>query len=689
MALQPGSSLLIAPINAGSTFATNNTSGDFWPLINCDIHTTNTSEALAQVKFRGASTLSKLGVNVISNARAGSSVFKIRKNGADGNLTVTVGAGATGYFEDASNTDSIADGDLVCASWTLAGGNGASLVISGIVCQQTMASGNAVQYLGLVSTGNFLYSGTGTTATYLPVCGDSQFNSSTSLADEYQPQVPCAGTFSSLQVYVTTNGRGTDSHVYLNVNGSDTALDITIGAGATGLFEDTTNSATIAQDDEVGYKVAPGSGAGTLTIRRFNVRFQGTADESPLMAGGTANAASGTQYGTFGSGSAANVLNSSETGTGLRVPFDCFAKDLYFYQSSASSTGTITLRVNGADSSLTKNWTGLPKHVNEHAIYTPIVATDFINMKVVFGATANARHFGVVLSNVDLDPSFDSNSNSGGFDSNSNSGGFDSNSNSGGFDSNSNSNGLNSNSASNDFPVFSIQQTKKGSGSFNDAIVTLDTAPVAGNLLIAFFSTFVGDPLNTSAWTAIDNYTATEPQFKAAYRWVQPGDTAALPELTTGNGGFWRAFVIEFENTLVGDADSNSIGDIIAAHSLRRDATGAGAVDVTDADPILTTETNQLVLGFFFDGNSATVPTATSGWTTLIREGNAGDVAGYMAIYVAYKYVSDAGDDPAWEVATTHGGGVQSCAIGNVVFYSGEGGGTPAVGARRGIIIVL
>ncbi len=63
--------------------------------------------------------------------------------------------------------------------------------------------------------------------------------------------MPRSGTFSKWYINVATNTNTSTSDFALNVNGVDTALAISVGAGATGVFSDLTNTVSVSAGDLV------------------------------------------------------------------------------------------------------------------------------------------------------------------------------------------------------------------------------------------------------------------------------------------------------------------------------------------------------------------------------------------------------------------------------------------------------
>jgi hypothetical protein len=80
------------------------------------------TEVDAQLKVRSiGGTLTNLYVYVQQSSTTTLTVTS-RKNGANGNLTVSVASGATGAFQDTTHSDSFAAGDLLDAQEVVSGG---------------------------------------------------------------------------------------------------------------------------------------------------------------------------------------------------------------------------------------------------------------------------------------------------------------------------------------------------------------------------------------------------------------------------------------------------------------------------------------------------------------------------------------------------------------------------------------
>lgn len=81
-----------------------------------------------------------------------------------------------------------------------------------------------------------------------------------------------AGTFRNLRLRVNTNASTVPVDIILRVNGVDTLLKVTIGAGAVGVFSDLVNTAIVAAGDLVVFRVTA-SAVGEIVISGGSFEF--------------------------------------------------------------------------------------------------------------------------------------------------------------------------------------------------------------------------------------------------------------------------------------------------------------------------------------------------------------------------------------------------------------------------------
>jgi hypothetical protein len=230
----------------------------------------NTVQSYAPV----AGTVSNLRAYVTA-ARATNTTLKSRDNAADGAMSVTLTASTTGAFEDTTNSDTVAVGDLLCAA-TVTGSGTDTLTISNLSVRYTPSMAGAVA-LGAGSVSAALPSAA--TRFFTPL-GNMQALSSEGPAQQIAPY---AGTASHLASVVSANASTSTVTVVLRKGGADTAVTYTIGSGATGSFADTSNSVSVSAGDLLSIQ---GSGSnGTVTFRSMSLRY--TAAAGPIA--GTAS----------------------------------------------------------------------------------------------------------------------------------------------------------------------------------------------------------------------------------------------------------------------------------------------------------------------------------------------------------------------------------------------------------------
>jgi len=90
---------------------------------------------------------------------------------------------------------------------------------------------------------------------------------------DVQAPIPRSGTFKNLYVsviYNTTNGFTTIS---LRKNGSS-VLSVTVGAGETGTFSNTTDSVDVTEGDLVNFQISNGATSGSINIATISIEFE-------------------------------------------------------------------------------------------------------------------------------------------------------------------------------------------------------------------------------------------------------------------------------------------------------------------------------------------------------------------------------------------------------------------------------
>jgi len=199
-------------------------------------------------RFRTAVTLSHLRIYVATNTATGVGVCQFRKNLANGNMVISIGAGLTGEFEDNVNTDVMDVGD---GGGMYVNNDGSGEFEYSIL---TMKSTSAVRPFGEYS--EYRITNANTTE-YYTLEGSSDFPTNTELRAQMKPRVDV--TIQKLYWTIGYNYCEQDSSLFLRVNGANGNLGIIVGAGLSGAFEDLINSDNVNADDLIDWQVVTGA----------------------------------------------------------------------------------------------------------------------------------------------------------------------------------------------------------------------------------------------------------------------------------------------------------------------------------------------------------------------------------------------------------------------------------------------
>ena len=227
------------------------------------------NEADAQWKVRGYTSLEAIQVRIVSNARTNTSTIKSRKNGADGNLAITITSGATGLLTDLTPADTYSSGDLACGSITL--GTGVEdLVIafhvgtfkSTNVAQDTWAQAAAGGLARAASaTEDFVYPG----GSWGSLSGISEANA--------RVRPGYAGTASRLRIYLSANTYTANGTLAVYLNGVSAATVTITASGGAGWYEDTSGTFAFDADDDLSLGIVGGT-SGSITIHAVGLTLE-------------------------------------------------------------------------------------------------------------------------------------------------------------------------------------------------------------------------------------------------------------------------------------------------------------------------------------------------------------------------------------------------------------------------------
>jgi len=254
----------------GSASTTNASATRYWNVTG-DLATPATTETLTHSYLPVAGAISNLRAYVTA-ARATNTTLKSRVGAADGAMSVTLTASTTGAFEDTTNSDTVAVGDLFNLATVTSTGSD-TLTISNLSVRYVPSTAGA-SAIGAGAISTTLTSAV--TRFFAPLgrlAGVATENTTEQLA-------AFAGSASHMAARVSANASTTSATMVLRQNGADTGLTFAIAGGATGSFVDASNSVSLAAGDLFNIK---GSGAdGTITFRSLSLRL--TEAAGPVTA---------------------------------------------------------------------------------------------------------------------------------------------------------------------------------------------------------------------------------------------------------------------------------------------------------------------------------------------------------------------------------------------------------------------
>lgn len=360
-----------------STSTANTT--EYWNAIGDQVK--GTTETNQQILIRSAGTLTKLYVRVTANTIAGTTTFRTRINATtNGNLSVSIGSSATGAFEDTTNSDTIAAGDKIC--FQSVPGAATNTMSIGLYTVFYGVSGTTISRVGTSGLENYA---TASTTAYQGLWGRQSAANTTEA--NVKTRIREAGTFKNLAVGVRTNARTTDTTFRSRKNGANGNLLVTIGAGVTGWVEDTTNSDTVAVDDDYNTSITTGTGTETLANDAIVFDFENTNNRGLIGTGHSAGVIQGEPQTRF-----YPVRGRLETTTTTESDNQQKCRDItalrelsaFISANTVNATTPITSRKNGANGAMSlsvgSSATGL--FIDTTNVDSSLVSTDLIDYQV-------------------------------------------------------------------------------------------------------------------------------------------------------------------------------------------------------------------------------------------------------------------------------------------------------------------
>ena len=358
-------------------------------------------------KWRSPGVFSRLYVRISANTFTQTAVFSFTKNAVGGNQTVSVPTTVTGEFQDNSHSDSVVSGDLVCMQNNMIVGTGSltypilALLFSGA----TNPTDETLAFAG--RTGAFNQSAV---TRFVPIAGsDSGSGSAIGTGTEANAQfkMKIAGTLSNLEVFVASNARTGATVFNVRIGAANGNNTISVGAGLTGLFEDTTHTDAISINSLINYSVVLDTETNALGCSFISVKYAASAYHYIVADAGTTNtlAAGPVTYWNSISGDSNGIASASWNSTSettvmclAQFPHTLSNLETFVSQSSTlTSASTLTIRKNAANGNQVISIPAATTGYFEDTVNTDVlIGSEEINYQLVVGGVATGgRHMTV------------------------------------------------------------------------------------------------------------------------------------------------------------------------------------------------------------------------------------------------------------------------------------------------------
>ena len=309
--------------------------------------THSTTESFKAGRFRDLGTFSRLAVRCQTNGITATSTFRLRKNAGNGNQTVSITTGSTGLFEDTSNTDTVSAGTDEFDYQIITGSTGTNLILNHtVIVFEPTDTTRSVTKIGTTDIGAFT---TASSTTYANLSG---YTGGAAVETNYQHRIKRNGKLKYLNAEVSANARTTATTIRTRINTANGLQSVSVGSTATGTFEDTTNSDTLAVSDLINFSFTTGTGTQSTTISFISASFEFSNNQVvPLISATSGDVtAPATTYGILLGGLLSKFTSPSDANIKLNFGYNFMASNLQIKLRTNANTATNTATLYKNDS---------------------------------------------------------------------------------------------------------------------------------------------------------------------------------------------------------------------------------------------------------------------------------------------------------------------------------------------------
>jgi hypothetical protein len=328
------------------------------------------TESLNRTRIRVPGTISGLSLTVSVNATTSDSTVTVLEDGASTGVTITIPAGTTGTF--AASGDVSVDG-TTALSLQVTNGGGGSLTMT--ASSFAFEADDAETMTLLAAHSSSALQTSAATTTYLRASG-----SRGSDPDETDAtiRVPIAATWEGIEVIKVGNTTTATVDVASRISGANGNQALSWVSSGASSEEDTTNSDTLADGDDIAWQIVAGAGSGTWETERWTSRLLTSNGRFLFVAGGVPGDGLALSNGLNYIPLAGELkVTTTEANAQQEAPFDLTAYRLAVAVGTNTSLlpTMVRLRVNGADAS---QWVELQPGIAD-VYYADVWATDDVD----------------------------------------------------------------------------------------------------------------------------------------------------------------------------------------------------------------------------------------------------------------------------------------------------------------------
>lgn len=313
------------------------------------IGTLDATQSFVEIPIYVNGWIDSLRCYVSANTASLDHTLTSRIDGVDTSCTITIGAGLTGFFEDTTNYEAVASGDNLSHFWDWTGGTG-SVTLKHLGCDLLTETATSI-HTTIGSAGL----ATASVTRWIRPSGVLALSSSDNAT--ITSIVPAAATAKNARVYVSANPRTSSTTLTIRNGATAGALGVTIGAGLTGWFDDTSSTETFAAGDEVSWEMVTGSGSGTITYKllAFDIECDGTGEIAILSAYSALTLGNNQTRYVLGPSGRATAYETTEAFAEIVLRGAGTISDAYtnIFANAASNDTVVTFRKNNADQAIT------------------------------------------------------------------------------------------------------------------------------------------------------------------------------------------------------------------------------------------------------------------------------------------------------------------------------------------------